>query len=332
MRVRIAPYQPHSLAFGGFEIQMRSALAAALAQGVDAEPLDPWKYDDSFDVLHVWGLGLVHEPAIYWARNTGKRVVMTALLPYLTARSKVRHLLLRGERSRSLVKLLRFVDRLAVVNDLQAESAVHLFGVAEEKIEIIPNIVEEQYFQRSAGEIPHNFGITNYVLTTGNVCERKNQLALAQACKQYNIPLLMIGDVLSGEEAYGKKLAELVADVPTILWLRKMAPGSSELVWAYRNCVAFALPSFNETQPISLLEASAMGKPILVSNLPFARQAFYKNALRISPGSSTHIAKGILELLANPQLYITPYETMELCRAHHIGKAYKSVYQDKSYS
>src|SRR5207245_1311368 len=92
VRVRVLPLQPHCFAFGGFEVQMLNATDAARACGVDVQPMDIWSRDRDFDVLHVWGLDVAHTPAVYWARQSGKHVVMTALLPYLTVKRRLRYL------------------------------------------------------------------------------------------------------------------------------------------------------------------------------------------------------------------------------------------------
>src|SRR4051812_48074208 len=84
MKVRVAPLQPHCFAFGGFELQMLDALEAARRAGVAIQQLDPWSRDDAFEIVHVWGLETANASLVMWAKRAGKKVVLTALLPYLT--------------------------------------------------------------------------------------------------------------------------------------------------------------------------------------------------------------------------------------------------------
>src|ERR1017187_2861614 len=93
---------------------------------------------------------------------------------------------------------------------------------------IIPNIVGDQYFRRLAGRPPFA-DFHNYVLCTGNVCARKNQLALAQACLSAQASLLIIGDVLPGEEVYGRALKSAIEGKALVRWLPKMEPKSDAL-------------------------------------------------------------------------------------------------------
>ena len=53
---RVVPFQPHCFAFGGFELQMIAAMDSARAAGADVAPLDFWRREADFDVLHLWAL------------------------------------------------------------------------------------------------------------------------------------------------------------------------------------------------------------------------------------------------------------------------------------
>ncbi|MBL1293400.1 MAG: glycosyltransferase family 4 protein [Thiotrichales bacterium] len=325
--VRVVPYQPHCFAFGGFEIQMISALAAVQAQGYDAGKMDFWSQNDDFDILHVWGYGLAHLPAVYWARKSGKRVVMSALLGYPTFKYKLSHFISsRYGIGRKYQELIDLVDCFSVVNDQQAETAIRILGIPDTKVAVIPNIVEAKYFDPPPG-LTAPIEIDKYILCTGNVCPRKNQLALAQACVAANFPLLIIGDVLLGEETYGESLSVLIQEAPLINWIRKVDPGSDVLIAAYQYCAAFALPSFNETQPISLLEASALQKPLLIADRPYAKQKCYVNALTVEPESVSDIRRGLEQIVKNGNTHVTPQKTIEDCRLKSVGAAYGRLFE-----
>lgn len=327
MKVRVLPLQPHCFAFGGFEIQMLSVIEAVRACGVDAQPMNVWSRDADFDTLHVWGLDVAHMAVVYWARRSGKRVVMTALLPYLTTERRLRHLasLVIGQ-ARIHRKLLAMLDILVVVNDAQKETACRMLGMQRDRVEVIPNIVEARFFEQiPAGQRapPHDDG---YVLCTGNICPRKNQVNLAKACLAAGQALLIIGDVLTGEERYAEALGRLVEGQNAVRWIRGMPAGSPDLVLAYHRCAAFALPSHNETQPISLLEAAAAGKPLLIGDRPYAEQKYFQHARRVAPESDKSIEQGLRAVLAEPRRYIAPREFLQECRKECVGQAYERVF------
>ena len=327
--VRVLPYQPHCFAFGGFDLQMIGAMTNARAAGIDIRPLDLWSRDDEFDILHCWGLGRQHETAVRWARTAGKQVVLTALFGYPSWKSSIRRRLrLSQEEHKWRIEFLKSIDILTVVNADQAEFARTTFGIERLEIRVIPNIVDDR-FHRNNGEaqlIPH-FKLKQYVLTTGNVCERKNQRVLAAACRKLGVPLVIVGDVLTGEAAYGDALAEDIEGVEKIRWIRGLAAGSSQLVSLYANAALFALPSHDETQPISALEAVAMGKPLLLANRRYAKQAYFANACLANPKSVDSVASAIQKILARPQMYQSPQSAIQACSPTEVGYAYASAYR-----
>lgn len=326
MRVRVSPLQPHCFAFGGFEIQMLSALEAARGAGVDAQKLDPWSRDSEFDVLHVWGLELAHTQAVRWAKAAGKKVVMTALLPYLTPRAWLGRAKswLTG-RARAQSELLSWVDALVVVNEKQADTAHVMFGLDRENIHVAPNIIEPIYFEELTSR--QTDSSRDYVLCTGNVCRRKNQLTLAKACIEAGRDLLVIGDVLTGEERYAEEFQHLVRQSTRIRWTHGMPSGSRQLVEGYRMARCFALISHQETQPISLLEAAATGSGLVIANRPYAKQEFYSNAALADERSVRSVAEALERVWLHPENFMPPRKVLDRCTATAVGRAYAEVYR-----
>ena len=170
------------------------------------------------------------------------------------------------------------------------------------------------------------FGLKNYVLCTGNVCKRKNQLNLAKATINRGYPLLIIGDVLQGEEQYAEDLDRVIKNQDNARWIRGVAPGSPTLVAAYANCVAFALPSLMEQQPISALEAAAAGKPLLLADKAYAHQKYYRNACLVDPMSEVSIRNGLDRIMKSPANYSPEKTFLNECTREKVGMAYQSIY------
>ena len=328
MKVRVLPCQPHSLAFGGFEIQSISAINAARTAGIDIEPLDVWCRDEDFDILQLWGLEGSHQLAVTWGHRAGKKIVMSVLLPYLSSKTYAKyHLsrLLGFKRIQS--KILRMVDRLIVVNDDQAKAAESILNFPIDRISVIPNIVEDIYFVNHDNVITANkFGIEKYLICTGNICKRKSQLILAQAAIAENTPLLIVGRPLTGEDAYADALSKLIESCSKVKWIHGLPPHSQELLDAYRNSVGFALISNDETQPISALEAAAMGKPLLLSDHKWARQSFYHGACLVNPVSLESVKGGIRRILEYPNLFTVPPHELYSCRRQKVSDAYVKLF------
>ncbi|WP_245869415.1 glycosyltransferase [Pontibacter ramchanderi] len=271
---------------------------------------------------------------MYWANRSGKKVVISALFPYYeTLFEKAKFL---ASAAIYKVKLMREMARLAdhviVVNDVQAEVCQRYFSVPPSRISIAPNVVKNEFFAASGktdrpNQFTARYNVADFILTTGNVCQRKNQLNLAKACIETGTPLVIIGKVLDGETKYSQQLEQLIEKSSNVKWIRGLEPGSDELIDAYRACSAFALPSFEEQQPISLLEAAAMQKPLLIADRAYAYQKYYANALKVDPGSVTSLKAGLQELKAQRESYIPPFEVVQDCLEVNVGNAYKTVYE-----
>lgn len=326
--VRVVPCQPHCFAFGGFEIQMIAALEAARSAGTDVAPLDFWRREADFDVLHVWGLELQHRNTLKWARSGGKRTVLSALVSYPGWKSWLRHLasLVVGP-ARLREPMLAMIDCITVVNKAQAQYLVTTVGFPQEKIRVVPNLVADIFFTIKSSTPPRTREVEPYVLCVGNVCRRKNQLALVGACRKLGVPLLLVGSILTGENDYGEAVEQAMAADNTCRWVRGLAPGSVELAEAYRDAAVFALPSHEETQPISALEAAACGKPLVLANLPYAKQEFFERAALADPCSVDATADALREALDEPEEHCPPPSVIEQCRREAVGEAYMAIYR-----
>jgi glycosyltransferase involved in cell wall biosynthesis len=214
------------------------------------------------------------------------------------------------------------VDAIVVVNEAQAETARKLLGVATQRLFVIPNIVDAQYFAPT----PDTHADGGYVLCTGNICARKNQLRLAEAACLAGCPLVIIGDVLVGEERYGDELRRICEQEANLRWHRRMQPDSAALVTAYRRARVFALPSLDETQPLSLLEAAAARRALVISDLPYSRDHAYRNARLVQPRSVRSICEGLRAAMAAPQRYTPPQEALQSFTQERVAAAYCEIF------
>ncbi len=309
---------------------MLAALEAAQSSGVDVAPLDVWSRDGGFDILHLWGLEESHLPTIIWAKKAGKKIVMTVLLPYVTKIAFTRYMvasvlgLKRKQR-----RMLNMVDHLIVVNNDQAKTAERFFCFPKNRMSVIPNIVDHVYFFFDKGDSGLNqTGLNDYLVCTGNICARKNQLNLAHAAIAENIPLIIVGKVLPGEESYSRSLASLVKESNIVKWIPGLPVGSSEMHAVYRFSKGFALVSHAETQPISALEAAAMRKPLILSDSEWARQRVYSGACLVDPKSVNSIRSGIRRLYRDPDKFVVLRDCIEACRKSFVGDSYASAYRE----
>ena len=328
MKVKYFPCQPHCFAFGGFDLQMLNTLDAVIKAGVEASRLDIWSRDNDFDIIHLWGVGPYNYHLIDWAKKAGKKIIATVLSPYYdTFKSKLgffyRHFF--PDYVGQLIHYYQIIDKIIVLNNLQLNVLNKYYRVPASKMEIIPNIIEDKYFEIPKFNFKMEYGIDNYVLCVGNICPRKNQYNLALACINLNANLVIIGNLLDGELTYGKQLETIIANHKNIWWIRELPKASEELVSAYYNCSVYALPSKEETQPISALEAIAMRKPMVLIDRAYAHQSFYQGAILSKSSSVKNIETALKRAMTMSVLQDINPEILN-CKEKVVGEKYKMCY------
>jgi len=261
------------------------------------------------------GMGLDHGYTVTWGNEAGKKTVLSALVDYPGWKSWLRHQApLLMELARLLESMLATLDCITVVNEAQAKFFVDTVRFPAEKLAVVPNVVEDIFFEKVDATSGAAFGAENYVLCVGNVCQRKKQLSLSAACRKPGVPLLLVGKVLPGEEEYEKSVAEALFTCHNSRWIHWLSPGSRELASAYRDARVFALLSRTEQQPISALEAAAMRKPLVLADRPWAKQEFYEHAVLADSRSTDAIAGALRKALDKPDSYCPPASVLQQCR------------------
>ncbi|MEB2786971.1 glycosyltransferase family 4 protein [Algoriphagus sp. E1-3-M2] len=329
MEIKYFPYQPHCFAFGGFDMQMINTLDSVIKAGVDASKLDIWSRNNDFDIIHLWGVSPHNYHVIDWAKKSGKFIIATVLIPYFdTIRLKLSYLKhYNSYWQKHLIHYYSMIDKVVVVNELQAFVLSKYYKVHPSKIAVIPHIIEDRFFEIPSFSFSEKYDIDDYVLCTGNICSRKNQLNLAKACINLDRKLVLVGGVMDGEELYAKEFEVLISYHINIRWIKELPKGSEELAAAYYNCSLFALPSKNETQPISALEAAAMNKPLVLCERDYARQDYYQGAILTKSTNVKDIETALMTALSNKTTFKKNQKLFD-CTTEAVGKAYKKVYKE----
>jgi len=144
----------------------------------------------------------------------------------------------------------RRADHVIAVSERTKRDAVELYGLAPEKITVVPHGVDPAF---GPGEVAGGGG---FVLFVGAVQERKNPAAALAAARTVGVPLVVVGP--TKDTALARRLAEAGADV------RGFVP-QEELARLYRAADALLLPSHYEGFGIPVLEAMASGTPVVCS-------------------------------------------------------------------
>ena len=318
-KVRMVPVQPHCFLYGGFDIQMSRTLDVLRAIGVDAKPLDYWDRSNDFDVLHVWGFEYQHENLLRIAKDYEKKIVVSPLLPYITPWRVTQEYVGLNYRAKRIAK---YIDKLIVVNELQANTAVRLYGFNPKSVEIVPTMIDPIFFQNETTHISK--AAEKYLICIGNILPRKNQLNLAKAALMANCSIIFVGRILGGHEDYAEQFQSEIIKSNKIAWYKDIDWG--QLFNLIKNSSGVAVPSFEECQPASALEAIALGKPIMMANRPYAFQKIFHGALIINPKSISGMAKGLIQILEDGNKFIIKNKMIEGCKVEKVSSHLEKIY------
>ena len=143
-------------------------------------------------------------------------------------------------------------DRVIAVSDRTRDDLIELYGIAEEKIRVIPHGVDPAYS-------PGGGKGGGYLLFVGAVQRRKDPRAALEAAQELRMPLVVVGP--EREPALATELRTLGADLRGYV-------EKCELARLYRSAAALVVPSRYEGFGLPVLEAMASGIPVVAAPDP----------------------------------------------------------------
>ena len=153
---------------------------------------------------------------------------------------------------------VRFLDHWVV-------SRAHLLPTA-----VIPNGAPDEFFEKETLNLRETWGTGDQCvfLCVSTYVDSKNQKLALRAFRRAGSPgvLVFVGQELNG---YSRELREMAAksdrESGNVLVLED--GGGSFVRDCYAACDVFVLPSRRETQPLTILQAMAMGRPFISTNV-----------------------------------------------------------------
>jgi glycosyltransferase involved in cell wall biosynthesis len=176
-----------------------------------------------------------------------------------------------------LGRVVRAADAVVAVSEFTKAEVVELLGVADERIRVIPNGVDEVF----SADGPRPEG--DYVLAVGTLEPRKNLERVVEAAALAGVELRVVGARGWG----GVEVPGWVGEIPDV-----------ELAALYRGarCVVYA--SLYEGFGLPVLEAMASGTPVVTSRGTVLEEVAGGAAVLVDPRSAESIAAGIAEAAA----------------------------------
>ncbi|PKP12273.1 MAG: glycosyltransferase family 1 protein [Bacteroidetes bacterium HGW-Bacteroidetes-3] len=209
-------------------------------------------------------------------------------------------------------KALQNANGLISVSQFTADLTNQLFGL-KKNFTIIPNAIDMSLFDNTVIQtnIPPS-GVRG-LLYFGTLIRKKGLLELPlifnQVVEQYpSAQLLLVGrdanDIISGNASTWAMMQELFSPkaLAKVTYLGGVAYG--DIKKHIEQATLCVFPTYAEALPVSWLEAMALQKPIVASNIGWANEMIVDGVegFLVNPKDHTIYASKIVELLENPEL------------------------------
>jgi glycosyltransferase involved in cell wall biosynthesis len=204
-------------------------------------------------------------------------------------------------------RALQKADALVSVSQFTADVTNEVFGF-EKKFTIIPNSIDIGLFSQN-----HNDNANEVILYFGSLIRKKGLLELPFIFNEviYKYPkakLVLVGkdvsDIISGNASTWQMMQELFTKQALINVDYLGAVPYQDITNQIKEATVCVFPTFAEALPVSWIEAMAMQKPIVASNIGWATEVMDDgiNGFLVHPTDHLEYANKIIQLLDNVQL------------------------------
>ncbi|MDP8299901.1 MAG: glycosyltransferase family 4 protein [Candidatus Tantalella remota] len=294
---------------GGGEIQLLKTMEYLRKAGVEVKKFDQWndKLED-YDVLHVFGSVKMCVGLMNTARNKNVKVALSpifwssfkrALHESGSIRTKMelflRHLakMVFPKMPSGRRKTMTIADILFPNSEMEKEQLMRLFDIPEEKIYVVPNGVDARFKDADPKLFTDKYGIKDFVLYSGRIEPRKNQLNFIRAMKRTGKPAVFIGDAVSDYKEYYSECRKEAPD--NMHFLGRLEHDSDILASAYAACDVFVLTSWFETPGLCALEAALAGAKVVITPEGSTREYFKDMVIYARPDDIEEISSSMEE-------------------------------------
>lgn len=194
--------------------------------------------------------------------------------------------------------LAEMADIVLPSSDAERDCLRAVLGVQHSRFTVVPFAADESYAGISPEPFVQRYGLRDFILCVARIEDKKNQLALVQACRRLGLPLVLIGDPYPNYEGYQAECRKAAGD-STLLMLPYTEP--QELGPVYAAAKVHALPSWFEMPGLVSLDAAVAGCNVVASGYGPIKEYLGDLAWYCDPNDSDSIASAIAAAYSAPR-------------------------------
>lgn len=213
---------------------------------------------------------------------------------------------------------LRRAAMITAISEFTQSELIRHFSVPPEKIVVIPNPVDPVF---QPGTIEER--TIRVILQIGG-SKNKNVDVLISAVKGLNVKLLL---VRQQDTELSQRLNAAGIDFEFRMNLSK-----KELLAAYQDCDILYFASTYEGFGLPILEAMAVGRPVITSNISPMKEVAGEAALLVNPNNVSEVRNAISAVMQSPELrdklIKKGMQNVKRYQGEAIAEQYFMLYQD----
>lgn len=212
-----------------------------------------------------------------------------------------------------------FVKKITVISQFSKNELIKLVPFSKNKILVIPNAVSKEFqFE------PKSFDTENPKILHIGTKDNKNLERAILALTGLSCSLVIIGKLTSEQE---KLLLNAKID-----YVNKFGIPFSEIIQSYIDCDMLSFVSTYEGFGMPIIEAQAVGRPVMTSNIGAMKEVAGDSACLVDPYDVSAIKAGF-ERIINDETYRTDLiskglKNVNRFRVEYIAEQYLKVYRD----
>ncbi len=263
------------------------------------------------DIFHIIDHSNAH--VAYWLKEKGCKIVVTChdLVQFVypeILKDQARFPTLSMASWKYSVQGMKQADRVIAVSTNTAKDITSMLPIAAEKVVVIPNGVEDKFYQLPAGkvleikEIYESSPDTFCLLNVGTNHQRKNIDNILRSLillrdRGVSVKLWKVGSEFSSEQQKLIQSHDLESMITFI-----STPDKITLLKLYNAADALLAPSLYEGFGLTILEAMACGTPVISANVSSLPEVAGDAAILVNPLDVQAIADAVCALQRDEKL------------------------------